>query len=327
MESIQPTISVIIPVYNGALTIGELVRQLSGLLPEMCKAYEIILVEDDGKDNSWQVIQELVQQYEHLTAFHMMRNYGQHAALLCGIREAQYDVIITMDDDLQHPPDEIPKLLKALDEGYDVVYGKPEQEQHGIWRDLASQMTKLVLQNAMGAETARSISAFRVFRTELREAFLHYNSPTVNLDVLLTWATTRFTFVRVRHEPRQHGASNYTFWRLVNHSLNMLTGFSTVPLRIASMLGLAMTGFGLVVLIYVIGRYLLQGSPVQGFPFLASTIAIFSGAQLFAIGIIGEYLARIHLRSMDRPTYAIRTKLHSTSTLEENTSVENESTL
>jgi undecaprenyl-phosphate 4-deoxy-4-formamido-L-arabinose transferase len=237
-----------------------------------------------------------------------MRNYGQHGALLCGIRAARHELVVTMDDDLQHPPEELPKLLAALDDGFDVVYGTPEHQQHGFARDLASQIAKLVLQGAMGAETARKVSAFRIFRTELREAFQAYRGQFVSIDVLLTWGTTRFRAVPVRHDPRAEGASNYTWRKLLTHALNMMTGFSAFPLQIASLVGFAFTLFGIGVLVFVLGRYLLYQSPVQGFTFLASAVAIFSGAQLFALGIIGEYLARVHFRVMDRPPYVVRSR-------------------
>ena len=210
-----------------------------------------------------------------------------------------------MDDDLQHPPAEIPRLLALLDADFDVVYGTPKKEEHGLLRTLASQMTKLALQKSMGAETARNISAFRAFHTRLRDAFVDYRSPFVSIDVLLTWGTTRFTAVPVRHDPRQSGTSNYTFMKLLTHAFNMMTGFSAVPLQLASFLGFACALFGLLVLIYVIGRYLVLGYSVPGFPFLASIIAIFSGAQLLALGVIGEYLARMHFRMQDRPPYTI----------------------
>lgn len=302
------SLSIVIPVYNGALSIRALVEELLQTLPTLATEYEIIVVEDDGRDNSWEVIQGIVQDYgTHVRAFKLMRNFGQHAALLCGIRAARYDTIVTMDDDLQHPPAEIEKLLAKLAEGYDVVYGKPAAEQHGFLRDMASQVTKLALQNAMGADTARSISAFRAFRTSVREAFLDYSSPFVNIDVLLTWGTTRFTAIPVRHEPRKLGVSNYTIRKLITHSFNMITGFSTLPLQIASMTGFVMTFFGIVILIYVVGRYLLEGgTQFPGFPFLASVIAIFSGTQMFMIGIIGEYLARMHFRTMGKPAYIVR---------------------
>jgi hypothetical protein len=158
----------------------------------------------------------------------------------------------------------------------------------------------------MSAQTARNVSAFRAFRSQLRDAFANYQGPFVSVDVLLTWGTTRFAAVPTQHHPRQAGASNYTFRKLVVHALNMMTGFSTLPLQIASVMGFGLTLFGVGVLVYVLGRYLLQGSPVAGFPFLASIVAVFSGAQLFALGIIGEYLARMHFRLMDRPAYAVR---------------------
>ena len=234
-----------------------------------------------------------------------MRNYGQHNALLCGIRAARFDTIVTLDDDLQHPPEEIAKLLERLDEGYDVVYGTPISEQNGWARALASKAVRLALRSAVGYEVARNVSAFRAFRTQLREAFSGYHTSYVSVDVLLTWATTRFAAVSVRFDPRFAGSSNYRLSSLLRHALDMLTGFSTKPLQLASLIGFIFTLFGMCVLLYVIGRYFFQGS-IPGFPFLASIIAIFSGAQLFALGVIGEYLARMHFRLMGRPGYVIR---------------------
>jgi len=190
-----------------------------------------------------------------------------------------------------------------------VVYGFPEHEQHGLLRVIASGLTKLALQRSMGAETARHVSAFRAFRTQARDAFASYHSPFISMDVVLTWATTRFVAIRVRHDPRQAGASNYTFGMLFRHTMNMMTGFSTLPLQLANLMGFLCTVFGGVILVYVVGRYLLYGTSVPGFPFLASIIAIFSGAQLLALGIIGEYLARMHFRMMERPTYTVREEI------------------
>jgi undecaprenyl-phosphate 4-deoxy-4-formamido-L-arabinose transferase len=227
-------------------------------------------------------------------------------ATLAGVRAARFPVCLTLDDDLQHPPEEVPRLLERLTDQVDVVYGVPAAEQHGLWRDLASRVTKLALKKAMGVAVAPHVSAFRAFRTGLREAFAGFRSPFVSLDVLLTWATTRFDQVVVRHEPRLSGQSNYNLAKLIAHAFNMMTGFSIAPLQLASWVGFGCTLFGLLVLVYVVGRYLVQGVVVPGFAFLASALAIFSGAQLFALGIIGEYLARMHFRIMDRPTYAVR---------------------
>ena len=301
-----PSLSVVIPVFNSEPGLQALIQRLKEVLVSQGEDVEVILVNDGSQDKSWEQICGLAKEHKWVTGINLMRNYGQHNALLCGIRQAKYDVIVTMDDDLQNPPEEIPKLLGKLAEGYDVVYGTPLDEQHGFWRDLASQATKIALQGAMGAQTARKVSAFRAFRTKVRDAFANYQNPFVSIDVLLTWGTTQFAATQVRHEVRPTGRSNYTFRKLMTHALNMMTGFSTLPLQLASLMGFAFTLFGLGVLGYVVGRYLMLGYSVPGFPFLASIIAIFSGAQLFALGIIGEYLARMHFRTMERPTYAVR---------------------
>ena len=301
-----PSISIVVPVYNSELTLAALIERLEPVLRRVASAFEVILVNDGSRDGSWLVASELAQSHSFVRALNLMRNYGQHNALLAGIRSARNEIIITIDDDLQNPPEEIPRLLAQIAEGCDVVYGVPEHERHGFLRDLASHVTKLTLQSAMGAETARKISAFRAFRTDLRDAFQDYRGSFVSIDVLLTWGTTRFTAIVVRHEPRHAGVSNYTLRKLIVHALNLMTGFSTMPLQIASLIGFAFTLVGLGVFAYVVALYFIFGRSVPGFAFLASIIAVFSGAQLFALGIIGEYLARVHFRMMDKPSYAVR---------------------
>ncbi|MGD0209445.1 MAG: glycosyltransferase family 2 protein [Desulfomonilia bacterium] len=299
-------VSVVIPVYNSSTILPDLVVRLNPVLAANYETYELILVNDGSKDESWNVICWLVSQHSWIRGINLMRNYGQHNAVLCGIRMAQFEAIVTMDDDLQHPPEEIPRLTNKLSEGYDVVYGTPIEQQHGLWRDMASIITKASLKATIGAETARMVSAFRVFRTQVRKAFEEYRGSFVSLDVLLTWGTTHFTAVQVRHDPRKRGISNYSIWKLINHAVNMMTGFSPVPLQLASIIGFLFTIFGFVILIYVVGNYFIRGGSVPGFSFLACMIAIFSGVQLLMLGIFGEYLARIHFRTMDRPSSIIR---------------------
>lgn len=299
-------VSVVVPVYNSEGTLGELVKRLEPVLRAIAGQYELILVNDGSRDNSWEVASQLSAQHHWIVAIDLMRNYGQHNALLCGIRAARGDTIVTMDDDLQNPPEEIPKLISKLEEGFDVIYGCPDRQQHGLWRNLASSATKLALQGAIGAKTARKVSAFRAFRSEVRRAFIDYRGAFVSIDTLLAWGTTKFGAVTVRHEPRKVGASNYTFRKLLAHSLNMMTGFSTLPLRLATYVGFGFTLVGLGVLMLVIVRYFTSGDGVPGFPFLASIIAIFSGAQLFALGIFGEYLARVYVRVTEAPPYIVR---------------------
>lgn len=265
-------LSVVIPVYNSAGSLTPLVERLRPVLEIHCDPYEVILVNDGSTDGSWKVVEKLCQQFSFVRGIDFLRNYGQHSALLAGIRAAHYDVIVTIDDDLQNPPEEIPRLLQMLAEGYDVVYGLPEHERHGLWRPLASRLTKRALKGAMGAETAKLVSAFRVFRSSVRDAFMNYQSSYVSIDVLLTWGAARFGAVKVRHEPRKEGVSNYTLAKLVTHALDMMTGFSTWPLRLASFIGFSFTLFGVAILVYVVGRFLKEGGVVPGFPFLASKL-------------------------------------------------------
>ncbi|MCK6444802.1 MAG: glycosyltransferase family 2 protein [Planctomycetes bacterium] len=311
--TLVPGLSVVVPVYKSEALLPELARRLADVLARGAEPWEVLFVVDGSPDGSWDVVRELARREPRIRGIRLSRNFGQHNALLCGIRAARHAVVATLDDDLQHPPEELPRLLAALDDDIDAVYGTPEVERHGFARDVASQLTKYVLQGAMGAETARMVSAFRVFRTRLRDAFANYAGQFVSIDVLLTWGTTRFRAVRVRHDPRPQGTSNYGWRKLVTHALNMVTGFSALPLKLASVVGFGFTLFGIGVLIYVLVRYVTTGGPVQGFTFLASVIAIFSGAQLFALGILGEYLARVHFRVLDRPPYAIGERTEATS--------------
>ncbi|MFO1008492.1 MAG: glycosyltransferase family 2 protein [Planctomycetota bacterium] len=304
-----PSLTVLVPVYNSEGSLRPLVERLEPVLARLAREYELILVNDSSRDGSWGVVQELARAKPWIRGICMMRNYGQHNALLCGIRAARHELVVTMDDDLQHPPEEIEKLLVALDSNTDVVYGTPQKERHGLLRDLASRVTKLALEKSMGADTASKVSAFRVFRTELRTAFENYQSQFVSIDVLLTWGTTRFKAIPVRHDPRTIGVSNYTFKKLLTHALNMMTGFSTLPLQLASWIGFVLSAVGIALVIFLVVLRVFTAHPVEGFTFLASLITIFSGAQLFALGIIGEYLARMHFRMMDRPTYAVRAEV------------------
>lgn len=308
MEDHCQGISVVIPVYNSAPTLRILLERLAEVLIGRGTSFEVLLVNDGSRDSSWATIAELAHTNPFVHGINLMRNYGQHNALIAGVRAARYPITITLDDDLQHPPEEIPHLLDKLEEGYDVVYGVPRHLPHAPWRNLTSWLTKRFMSSVVGVKGVRQISAFRAFRTDLRQAFASYQSPTVFLDVLLSWGTTRFGSVKVRHDPRRMGKSNYSFRKLFRLAMTLLTGFSTAPLRLATWVGFSFTCFGIGVLIYVIARAMLQGS-IPGFPFLASIIAIFSGAQLFALGVIGEYIAVAHNRLMERPIYVVREQI------------------
>ncbi|MEJ8568229.1 glycosyltransferase family 2 protein [Elongatibacter sediminis] len=298
-------VTVVVPVYNGAETIEPLVQGIVDAFADLKWSLEIILVNDGSPDASWRVIQKLAQTYPSVQGLNLMRNFGQHNALLAGIRRARGAVIVTMDDDLQNPPEEVPKLLAQLEQGHDVVYGIPAEGRHGLFRDFASVFAKIALRIGLGYQHASRTSAFRAFRASLRNAFADFNSKHVSIDVLLTWATTDFCAVTVDHRSRASGRSGYTLWKLLRHTANVVTSFSTRPLKLASLIGFTFTLFGFGVLIYSLLMFLVYGRSVPGFTFLASAIAIFSGVQLFSLGIIGEYIGRIHQRALNQPCYVI----------------------
>lgn len=300
----SPGVSVVVPVYNSEASLGELVARLEPVLQSAGGRFEVILVNDGSRDRSWDEVARLAREKSFVRGVGLMRNYGQHNALLCGVRLARYDVVVTIDDDLQHPPEEIPKLLARLAEGWDVVYGAPLKMEHSFARNLMSRVAKVGMSWAVGSPVVAEINAFRAFRTDLRRSFAAFQSPQLLFDVLLGWGTTRFTSLKVRHEPRKAGRSNYTPARLLKQLLLLITGFSTAPLRAGSVVGFVFTVLGVLLLAYVVVVRIVWGSPL-GFTFLAAVMAVFGGAQLFILGIIGEYLARMFNRSMDRPTYTV----------------------
>jgi len=306
-------LSIVIPVYNSEKSLPLLVEQLEAVLEGLqLSGYELIFINDASKDSSWTVVENLVAAKPWIRGINLMRNYGQHNALLCGIRAARHPMIVTMDDDLQHPPGEIPKLLAAMTENIDVVYGTPEREKHGFLRNILSVGTKWFWSQVFGAKIARMLSAFRLIRTQCRTGFEHFHGSFVSVDVLLSWVTTRVTSTRVKRNPRTIGKSTYTLRKLVSHTVNITLSFSSLPLRFASLLGAVFLLFGFVLLVFVIIRYFTEGTSVPGFPFLASIVTIFSGAQMFALGIIGEYLARVFNWTLQKPTYAVREQIDQT---------------
>jgi undecaprenyl-phosphate 4-deoxy-4-formamido-L-arabinose transferase len=296
-------ISVVVPVFGDGGDLEDLARRLSEVFGSG-RAWELILVNDGSPRATWETIERLAGMCPTIRGVNLLRNFGQHNALLAGIRASAGDVIVTMDDDLQHPPEEIPRLLERL-ESADLVYGTPIGLVRGRGRAVAAAVSKAALASVLGAEHARDIAAFRAFHGTLRKVFSDFDGPNVSIDVLLSWATTRVAAVPVRYEPRQRGRSGYGVRPLLRLTLNMVTGFSVWPLRLASIVGIGCAGFGGLVLIFVILRYLTAGTTVPGFAFLASVIAIFAGAQLFSLGIMGEYLARMYFRTLNRPAYIV----------------------
>lgn len=316
---LKKSITVIIPVYNAEATLQDISARAHSVLNDLTDSFELIFVNDGSQDQSWEQIQKIGAQSKHVRGINLMRNYGQHNALLCGIREARYDLTVTLDDDLQTPPEEIPKLISKLNEGYDVVYGIPEKTRHSPWRAATSKIIKSGLSGILNVKIAEMIGPFRIFKTNLRKHFVHHRSPYVNIDVLLSWGARNYGGIQVEHAERAHGKSGYNLLKLIRHTVNMVTGYSSLPLKIASMVGFAFMIFGGFIITYVLARYLISGVAIPGFAFLASIISIYSGAQLFALGIIGEYLSRMYFCIMDKPAYTIGETFNEPKNPQENT--------
>lgn len=306
VNQLRPAISVVVPVYKSAQTLPDLVHRIEATLSGEW-TYEVILVDDGSGPDTWTTVVQLCVTDPSVRGVRLSRNYGQHSALVAGIRAASHSVLVTIDDDLQNPPEEIPRMVDALlNSPLDVVYGVPENTNQSLSRRLAGRVTRLALGHGLGIDSAIDVSSFRCFHTVSRDAFNGELGTNVSLDALLTWGNSRFGNIRVRHDPRLVGKSNYSFRKLLSFAIDTATGYSTVPLQAASLLGIATATLGFLLLVWVVGRPLLTGETVPGFPFLASAIAFFSGVQLLTLGIIGEYLSRVHFRIMRKPTYVVR---------------------
>ena len=298
-------VSVVIPVYKAENSLPELIDRLERTVREHGLVAEIILVNDDSPDRTWNVILSLREKHDNIVGINLMRNYGQHGAVLCGIRAATKPVIVTMDDDLQHRPEDIPVLLAKIDEGYDVVFAAPLKMPHPPWRNFLSVNVKRFLSWLVGKNAVLPPSAYMAFLTDVRKAFSEYKSPDVVLSLIFAWSSTRIATVYTEHDDRKYGETTYTIPKLISITLKLLTAYSIVPLRIAAFIGFFFTLFGIAVFCYAIYTAFTRHT-LPGFPFLATLIAIMGGAQLFTIGIIGEYLGLMYRRSLDRPAYVVR---------------------
>lgn len=302
------SVSVVVPVYRSSATLPALVDRIERTLGTT--PHEIVLVEDAGGDDTWLTVAKLAAQHPHIIGLRLGRNAGQHSALLAGVRAARYEHTVTIDDDLQNPPEEIPRLLEALEtSGADVVYGVPRETAQSGWRKGSGWLVRRTMKSALGVDEVVNMSSFRAFRTSLRDAFDVRLGPGVSLDALLAWGSNRFEAVEVQHDERAVGSSNYSLTRLARFAVDTLTGYTTVPLRIVSALGFTTAAFGLFLMLVFVMVPFLRGISIQGFPFLASTIILFSGIQLVTLGVIGEYLSRMHFRIMNKPEYVIAERI------------------
>lgn len=301
----QLDVSVVVPVYGGEKTLATLVERVAAVLQDASWTYEIWLICDQPRDRSWEVAAGLAEGRSDTHAIRLMRNFGQHPATLLGIRRARGATIVTMDEDLQHAPEDIPALVRESREHGAIAYGLAEELKHAWWRNATSRVAKWFIARYFRFGDAKRISAFRAFPESARIAFAHYHGERVAIDVLLSWSGLPLRPFTCQYAPRAEGESGYTVRKLVRYLSDLLLGYTTAPLRIASWLGLLAVVIAAFVGLYVFINWMRVGSAVPGFAFLAISLAAFSGIQLLSLGIMGEYIGRLYFNSLSKPQYVV----------------------
>jgi undecaprenyl-phosphate 4-deoxy-4-formamido-L-arabinose transferase len=310
-RELRKTISIVVPCYRTGAGIEQLVAAVDEATAS-APARELILVDDASPDDgaTWREIERFAASHDFIQGVRLRRNTGQHAALLCGIRQAQHEVIVTLDDDLQNPPSSIPDLVKSLCDGdADVVYGVPRKKQHGVVQNLGSAFVRSALYRITGSTNAKHATSFRAFTAPVAEELKLFRGPFVSIDALLSWAAGRIHTVPVDHSDRQYGESGYTLLKLLNHAANMMVSFSIIPLHAAIWLGFVTFAISFFFLAYVTLGKLIGYIEVPGFAFTVGAISLFAGLQMATLGVIGIYVGRIYLRTMEKPQYSVASRV------------------
>ena len=301
-------ISVVIPVYKSGDCLGELLLQLTCQLERMGGRYEVILVDDDSPDDTWEVIQDLVPRYPRVTACRLMRNSGQARATLCGMNHAQGEIIVTMDDDLQHRPDQLPKLVDTLNGNtqVDCVFGYFQRKRHAGYRNLGSRIIRWVNARAFGLPRDIHSSSFRAMRKPVAAAIAMHETANPAIPALVYGTTRRIMSIPVEHAPRHAGESNYTLSKQFRLALDNICNVSMLPLRAVTVMGLAICFLGAVFVVNVLVRYMLGRIGVPGWTTVVILVSFFSGITLLSLGIIGEYMVRVLREVRGAPRYIER---------------------
>jgi len=306
MPHMAPGLSIVVPVYRGAATVGRLVDALSGLTPE--GGLEIVLVNDGSPDNSGDVCRELVKTARvPLTYIEHARNYGEHNAVMTGLRHTRGRYVITMDDDLQNPPEEVVRLYDHARLGdWDVVYTRYTVKQHAGWRNLGSRFANRVADRLLDKPRGLYLSSFRCMSALVVKAIGRYSGPYPYVDGLIMQVTQRIDSIEVRHLPRVEGRSNYTLRRLVRLWLNLATSFSLAPLRLAVWAGLVMSALGVIGAVATVVEVLVQHDTPSGWASLMVVLLLVSGVQSMILGVMGEYIGRTFLTANSKPQGTVR---------------------
>jgi len=299
-------LSIVIPVYNGAESIAELVGALEQL--EITGGHEIVLVNDSSRDNSLAVCRGLVEHARvPLTLRDLSRNYAEHNAVMAGLRHAGGAHVITMDDDLQNPPEEVERLLSyAQESGHEVIYTYYDEKQHAIWRNLGSRFTNWVAGFVLDKPKNFYLSSFRCMSAFVVREITRYDGPFPYVDGLILQVTQDIDRLLVRHLPRAVGRSNYTMRRLLRLWLSMFVNFSVMPLRLSTLTGFALSLIGTVGSLVAITEALFFAPPA-GWASLMAAVLLLSGVQLLILGIVGEYLGRLYLTANKKPQSIVKT--------------------
>ena len=312
-EPSRPRLSVVIPVYGSAPILPELVRQIDDALQVhlgLAGGFEIVLVNDCGPGDAWAVIVALGQERAHVKGIALRKNAGQHNAIMAGLNYARGDVIVMMDDDLQHSPSDIPALYRKVLEGYDVCYADFRSRHHARWKVLGSAINDRVARFLLKKPKGLYLSPFKAIGRAIRDEIVKSRGPNVYLDGLILTTTSNIATIEVDHHPRRDGNSGYTFAQSLSLWLKMATNFSIAPLRLASFLGLAFSLVGFLLVVWLVFERVRNNSIPQGWTSLMIIVLITGGLQLLALGAIGEYLGRVFLTVNNRPQFVVASTLN-----------------
>ncbi len=299
-------ISNVIPVYNSEKSLHELCSRLTAVYEKVIKAdYELILVNDCSSDNSWNVLKELHASNQNIKVINLAKNAGQHAATLCGLKYCTGDFVVLLDDDLQHPPEEIVKLVSCItaDSEIDVVIGSYEKKKHSAVRNIGSHAMKYTSAYIHKSKDNLRLTSFRIMRISVAREVVKIQVHKPRIGYLIRMTTNRISSVIVEHHQRKYGSSGYTFVRLVKDFILNIINNTTLPLKMISIIGTIISIFSMLFAMYLIGRFFFGGHSVKGWTSLMVTVSFFSGFILFTLGIIGEYLLRILIETKKLPLY------------------------